>query len=351
MGKVNSNQCTRNNMYRSKKKRYNPHLSYLLFPSSPKMPHIIIATPTAPPTTANISRPNPTVFGAKPVCSPGLLPAVPLAEPTPAVPLGTDSSCELAGTIVTAVTVLLLPSGNVVVRREVVVCDCRADVDVVLAELEPEVLPLGARVREPPPTVVTMVTPWALTLVIIWPELNVPVVRAPWALVKVATWPAVRALVSGSEVAAPVPELDATGFDVLASDTEGEVLVERTVVGPVSDEAGATDVSVERLPSGKVLVAVATEPTGVTWVVADAELGTSVLLLSTGTTGAADVVVVLLSCRLASATILLAIDASSLCRASAAVLSFSNMPWVNFLGEKSCRAACSEGGSTWSSKR
>lgn len=142
-------------------------------------------------------------------------------------------------------------------------------------------------------------------------------------------------MVPDPEVAAAALELDAAGLDVLAPDTKGEVLVERTVVGPLSDEAGATDVSVERLPSGKVLVAVATEPTGITRVVADAEFGTSVVLLLTGTTGAADAVVVLLSCRLASATILLAIDASSLCRASAAVLSFSNMPWVNFLGEKS----------------
>ena len=297
----------------------------LLLFCTPPIPHIIIATPTAPPTTANISRPNPIVLGANPVCNPGLLPSVPLAAPTPAVPLGTDSSAELAGTIVTAVTVLLLPSGNVVVRREVVVCDCRAE--VVVAELESEALPLGASVLEPPPTVVTMVTPWALTLVTTSPELNVPVVTAPWALVKVATWPAVSGLVPGSEVLAPALEADATGLDVLVSDTKGEVLVERTVVGPLSDGAGATDVSVERLPSGRVLVAVATEPTGVTSVVADAEFGTSVLLLlSTGTTGADDVVVVLLSCRLASATILLAMDASSLCRASAAVLSFSNMP-------------------------
>ena len=27
------------------------------------------------------------------------------------------------------------------------------------------------------------------------------------------------------------------------------------------------------------------------------------------------------------------------------------MPWVNFFGEKSCRAACRDGGSTWSSNR
>ena len=146
------------------------------FFSSP-IAHIIIATPTAPPTTANISRPNPIDLGANPVCNPGLLPVVPLAAPTPAVPLGTDTSATLAGTTVTAVTVLLLPSGSVVVRREVVVCDCRAD--VVVADTESEVLPSGAIVFEPPPTVVTMVTPWALTLVTTSPELNVPVVRAP----------------------------------------------------------------------------------------------------------------------------------------------------------------------------
>ena len=148
-------------------------------PSSCSSPiaHIIIATPTAPPTTANISRPNPIVLGANPVCNPGLLPDVPLAAPTPAVPLGTDTSATLAGTTVTAVTVLLLPSDSVVVRREVVVCDCRAD--VVVADTESEVLPSGAIVFEPPPTVVTMVTPWALTLVITSPELRVPVVRAP----------------------------------------------------------------------------------------------------------------------------------------------------------------------------
>ena len=56
-------------------------------------------------------------------------------------------------------------------------CDCRSD--VVLAELESEVLPVGGTVREPPPTVVTMVTPWALTLVTTSPELSVPVVTAP----------------------------------------------------------------------------------------------------------------------------------------------------------------------------
>lgn len=88
-----------------------------------RLAHIIIATPTAPPTTANISFPNPIVLGAKPVCNPGLPSAVPLAGPGPAVPLGTESLTPAAATTVTAVTVDLLPSGKVVVRREVVVCD------------------------------------------------------------------------------------------------------------------------------------------------------------------------------------------------------------------------------------
>lgn len=123
--------------------------------SSPS--HIIIATPTAPPTTANISRPKPIVFGANPVCRPGLEAGVPLEAPTPAVPLGTELSTPPAATTVTAVTVDWLPSGKVVVRREVVVCNCA--LPVVVAELEPELLPCGATVREPPPTVVTMVTP------------------------------------------------------------------------------------------------------------------------------------------------------------------------------------------------
>lgn len=121
----------------------------------------------------------------------------------------------------------------------------------------------------------------------------------------------------------------------------------------MGDEPGATEDPVAGVPSGFVLVAVAIGATGVTWVVADAESGTSDVLLLPGTMGAADVVVVplLMSCRLAKATILLAIDASSLCSASAAVLSFSNIPCVNFLGEWSCRAACKAGASTWSSSR
>ena len=360
-------------------------------------PHIIIATPTAPPTTANISFPKPMVLGAKPVCNPALAAAVELASPTPAVPLGMESSTSLAATTATDVTVDLLPSGRVVVRREVVVCG--SALRVVVASLDPDPLPLGAMVREPPPTVVTMVTPWALTLVTTSPSLRVLVTRLPWALVVVMTAPAVRGPVSALRVlvttspsafvdvmtspslrvlvtrspwalvdvtiapavrgsvsalrvlvttspsafvdvmtspaenaldpAAGVvaaPGLEASSVELAVSSVElapgarGEVLVERTVVG-TSDILGD---SVVRLPSGKVLtgvtvagVTVAIGATGVTSVVAGAESETSGVLLLPGTMGSADVVIVSLLgvCRLANATMLLAIDASSLCKA------------------------------------
>ena len=306
---------------------------------SPMFPHIIIATPTAPPTTAIISRPKPIDLGAKPVCSPGETAAVPLAEPGPAAPLGTDSSTALAGTTVTAVTVDCLPSARVVVRREVVVFDCGLR-DVVVAESEPESLSLGAMVREPPPTVVTMVTPSALMLVTTSPSLRVLDTRSPWPLVEVMTSPAVSGPVSGAEVVA-APGLEALVVEPAASSAElapgarGEVLVERTVVTPFSDPETTGD-SVVTLPAGSVLmgVPVAIGGTGVTTVVAEAESGTSGVLLLSGTLGV-DVVIVPLPgvCLFANATMLLAIDASSLCKASAADLSFSNMPWVNFFGE------------------
>ncbi len=50
--------------------------------------------------------------------------------------------------------------------------------------------------------------------------------------------------------------------------------------------------------------------------------------------------------RLATLTTLVARDGSSLCMASTAVRSSWNMPCLNFLGERSCRAACRDGAST-----
>ncbi len=81
------------------------------------------ATPTAPPTTARTSIPHPTLVPT-PVCRPGA--AVPvLLLATPAVPLGTAVSPAAAPTTVTAVMVLWLPFGRVVVLLLVVVCDSR----------------------------------------------------------------------------------------------------------------------------------------------------------------------------------------------------------------------------------
>lgn len=82
-----------------------------------------------------------------------------------------------------------------------------------------------------------------------------------------------------------------------------------------------------------------------------------------GTTGAGVVVVVvpllistarltksfLMSSKtlcLATYTTLVAKDGSSLCMASTAVRSSWNIPCLNFFGERSCRAACRDGGST-----
>ena len=221
-----------------------------------------------------------------------------------------------------------------------VVCDSGLRVVAVAEFDEPDSLELDAMVREPPPTVVTMVTPWALMLVTTSPALRVLVTRSPWALVEVMTSPAVRGLVSGAEVvAAPglessVVEPEAASVE-LAPGARGEVLVEETVVKPFSDPETTGD-SVVTLPPGSVLrgVPVAIGATGVTKVVADADSDTSAVLLLSGTLGLDVVIVPLLGvCLFAKATMLLAIDASSLCKASAAVLSFSNMPWVNFFGE------------------
>ncbi len=78
-----------------------------LYNPIPTSLYIIIATPTAPPTTAKTSTPHP-ILVATPVCNPGLPVAVELPEtdPTPAVPLGAVVSAALPATTVTAVTVL-----------------------------------------------------------------------------------------------------------------------------------------------------------------------------------------------------------------------------------------------------
>ena len=74
-----------------------------------------MAIPTAPPTTHRISTFIPPVRAAMAVCSPGLELAVPLALPTPAVPLGVAPVSPPAVIKVTAVTVDFWPLGRVVV--------------------------------------------------------------------------------------------------------------------------------------------------------------------------------------------------------------------------------------------
>ena len=65
--------------------------------------HIIIATPTAPPTTSTISLHHPLVIGASPVCRPGLPEDDPVVA-TPAVPVGVSAAPPPSPTTVTAVT-------------------------------------------------------------------------------------------------------------------------------------------------------------------------------------------------------------------------------------------------------
>lgn len=87
------------------------------------------------------------------------------------------------------------------------------------------------------------------------------------------------------------------------------------------------------------------------------------VVVEPGTMAAGDVVVVVpllmswarlaksflmssMTLRLAMFTTLVARDGSSLWMASTAVRSSWNMPCWNFFGDRSCRAACREGGST-----
>lgn len=88
--------------------------------SNPPLTHIIIANPTAPPTTSTISLRHPLVMGASPVCRPGLPEDVPVAV-TPAVPPGVFASPPPAPTTVTAVTTDWLPLGSVLVCTTVLV--------------------------------------------------------------------------------------------------------------------------------------------------------------------------------------------------------------------------------------
>ena len=121
--------------------------------------HIIIATPTAPPTTSTISLHHPLVIGASAVWIPGFPEDDPVVA-TPAVPVGVSAATPPAPTTVTAVTTDWLPLGSVLVCTTVLVKE-----DSVLL---PEVVELpgeGEMVCTPPPIVETMVRPTLLVLV------------------------------------------------------------------------------------------------------------------------------------------------------------------------------------------
>ena len=151
----------------------------------------------------------------------------------------------------------------------------------------------------------------------------------------VITWPCVReGLLPGVWVVEPEASvgLDPAAVEELAPGARGEVPGEVVVASVLGEEpaAGVVVVSVAGLPFGDVAVAMG--GTGVTCVLGDSPAAGLVLV---GCAGEGGVVVVplLMSWRLARATMLLAREASSRWRNSAAVRSFSNMPWRNFLGE------------------
>jgi len=120
--------------------------------------HIIIATATAPPSIKKIS--FPILAAAAPDCKPGE-PVDVVAGLTPAVPLGVGATEYGAGTTVTAVTVLWLPSGKVVVCRivEVMEREDAAEDDGAPVVAAPAFPAESVRVTKPPPTVLTIVTP------------------------------------------------------------------------------------------------------------------------------------------------------------------------------------------------
>ena len=220
--------------------------------------YISIATPTAPPNTTIISLPTLPVRVATPVCRPGAPGLVPVAAPAPAVPLGGASSAPGAGTTVTAVTVLLLPSARVVVRREVVVWEdwvflpaaALLVVAVCAALLE------GCKVRTPPPTVETMVTPSAFVVVTTCPGVRVPAAAADVVVVSAAL------------------------AGVLPPAATGDVLVVVTDPGALADEAGAFAdvVVVSELPpcgTGVTDVLEVTPATGLVLVEGPAGAGTT----------------------------------------------------------------------------
>ena len=187
-----------------------------------------MANPTAPTKTATPSLPKPLVITASPVCSPTGPPVLlPLA---PAVPLGVEPPLAPPPTTVTAVIVLWLPSGSVLVLTDVLVMEDFGADELLL--LEPEEL----MVRAPPPMVETMM----------WPEASVVLMTSPWVTEEEA----------GAEVVEETRIEEAMGVDDEASEVD-----EAT-----EEEAGALLVGasvLEKIEAGVESVVIGA--TGVTW--------------------------------------------------------------------------------------
>lgn len=193
----------------------------------------------------------------------------------------------------------MLPSGSVVVRREVVVWEGLVFLPAaVVLVVCPALFEVG-KVRTPPPMVDTIVTPCAFVVVTTCPGVKLP--PAP----------------------ADVVDVPPALAGVLPPATTGDVVV--TDPGAFGDETGAFgEVVVWELPPCG---------TGVAGVLGLTPAAGLVLVEDPAGGGATLAVPLLTVWRLARETILDAKEASSRCRNSAAVRSFSNMPWSNFFGE------------------
>lgn len=170
----------------------------------------------------------------------------------------------------TAVTVLWLPSGRVVVARTTEVLEVRRVLRVVAVaapEGDPPLLDLEM-VTYPPPMVETIVKPSGLVVVMTWPSVKVAVTARPSALVVVMTWPSVK---DGTE----------SGAEGVASGVDGVLSSPSVVVGESLGLVGTSgDVLVEVVVSGGPLGESSTVVVGVVGV-----SGFSRELPSTGSTG------------------------------------------------------------------
>lgn len=251
-------------------------------------------------------------MGASAVCRPG--PEEPESVATaPAVSVAVLPATPVAPTTVTAVTTDWLPLGSVLVFKIVLVLeDTTRDVE----------LPDGVVVRAPPPTVETTTTP---TL-----------------LVEVMTWPSVKEVeeVSTAAVVDGEPSAD---VNVEVGEESAPPLEEAVVSG----EATAEVAKLSELP---VVLVEDPSGTGVPLVVVEESTAAGVVVVVVPLLTSWRLLIFLFTSspifRLAKFTMLVASDGSSLWMASTAVRSSGNMPCLNFFGEKSWRAAWSDGGST-----